>query len=141
MSAYEVRIVDWSSDVCSSDLCCRSSSSGVRAGDGSRAPLPRAAGLPLEQGALPQSQAPAKSAGPPPLIEVIPQIESLGRCGVRNSVVSFVAPVLQRLARDPLEHDALRSEEHTTELQSLMRTPYAVFCLTRTITKTSSNPQ
>src|SRR3546814_7643533 len=24
---------------------------------------------------------------------------------------------------------ALRSEEHTSELQSLMRTPYAVFCL------------
>src|SRR3546814_11979796 len=107
MSAYEVRIVDWSSDVCSSDLCCRSSSSGVRAGDGSRAPLPRAAGLPLEQGALPQSQAPAKSAGPPPLIEVIPQIESIGRCGLRKPVVRLVAPVLQRLARDPLEHDAL----------------------------------
>src|SRR3546814_4839404 len=112
----------------------RSSSSGGRAGGGSRAPLPRAAGLPLEQGALPQSQAPAKSAGPPPLIEVIPQIESIGRCGLRNPVVSLVAPVLQRLARDPLEHDALaaghapapladfgRSEEHPSELQYLMR--------------------
>src|SRR3546814_5261379 len=27
------------------------------------------------------------------------------------------------------EHDARRSEEHTSELQSLMRTSYAVFCL------------
>src|SRR3546814_7004229 len=27
--------------------------------------------------------------------------------------------------------DANRSEEHTTELQSLMRTPYAVFCLNK----------
>src|SRR3546814_6063263 len=27
---------------------------------------------------------------------------------------------------------ALRSEEHTSELQSLMRTPYAVFCLKNT---------
>src|SRR3546814_7853553 len=27
---------------------------------------------------------------------------------------------------------AMRSEEHTSELQSLMRTSYAVFCLTKT---------
>src|SRR3546814_2623548 len=35
-------------------------------------------------------------------------------------------PVLQRQARAEL---ALRSEEHTSELQSLMRISYAVFCL------------
>src|SRR3546814_7369452 len=29
----------------------------------------------------------------------------------------------------PCLHDRLRSEEHTSELQSLMRTSYAVFCL------------
>src|SRR3546814_2440641 len=29
-----------------------------------------------------------------------------------------------------------RSEEHTSELQSLMRIPYAVFCLKKKITKT-----
>src|SRR3546814_1931128 len=27
---------------------------------------------------------------------------------------------------------SFRSDEHTSELQSLMRTPYAVFCLTQT---------
>src|SRR3546814_981211 len=31
-----------------------------------------------------------------------------------------------------------RSEEHTSELQSLMRTSYAVFCLTTTNTHTAS---
>src|SRR3546814_1857726 len=31
---------------------------------------------------------------------------------------------------------AFRSEEHTSELQSLMRIPYAVFCLKKTPTKT-----
>src|SRR3546814_3578460 len=31
--------------------------------------------------------------------------------------------------------DAARSEEHTSELQSLMRTSYAVFCLTKKITR------
>src|SRR3546814_4127093 len=30
-------------------------------------------------------------------------------------------------------NDAVRSEEHTSELQSLMRTSYAVFCLKKTI--------
>src|SRR3546814_4988290 len=29
-------------------------------------------------------------------------------------------------------HDAVRSEEHTSELQSLMRISYAVFCLKKT---------
>src|SRR3546814_7967167 len=29
-----------------------------------------------------------------------------------------------------------RSEEHTSELQSLMRIPYAVFCLKKTLTQT-----
>src|SRR3546814_2498601 len=32
-------------------------------------------------------------------------------------------------AADPLDPDELRSEEHTSELQSLMRISYAVFCL------------
>src|SRR3546814_3810701 len=31
----------------------------------------------------------------------------------------------------PPEHKELRSEEHTSELQSLMRLPYAVFCLNK----------
>src|SRR3546814_3659442 len=32
-------------------------------------------------------------------------------------------------AADLFQHDYLRSEEHTSELQSLMRISYAVFCL------------
>src|SRR3546814_4280940 len=37
---------------------------------------------------------------------------------------------LQRRFRRAVEHDGvLRSEEHTSELQSLMRISYAVFCL------------
>src|SRR3546814_7190802 len=33
----------------------------------------------------------------------------------------------------------IRSEEHTSELQSLMRISYAVFCLTKTTTNTQKN--
>src|SRR3546814_10578300 len=35
----------------------------------------------------------------------------------------------------PGAHGRIRSEEHTSELQSLMRTSYAVFCLKNTSTK------
>src|SRR3546814_8779852 len=35
----------------------------------------------------------------------------------------------QRGGPAPARHAALRSEEHTSELQSLMRISYAVFCL------------
>src|SRR3546814_2734618 len=34
--------------------------------------------------------------------------------------------------KDPATAEALRSEEHTSELQSLMRISYAVFCLNKT---------
>src|SRR3546814_9181566 len=36
---------------------------------------------------------------------------------------------LQRIGRDRISWRLCRSEEHTSELQSLMRNSYAVFCL------------
>src|SRR3546814_7296664 len=39
------------------------------------------------------------------------------------------APGAARAAHSPPERPAPRSEEHTSELQSLMRISYAVFCL------------
>src|SRR3546814_6206620 len=45
------------------------------------------------------------------------------RCGQR------VAQPLMQVGRDPIGPGCLRSEEHTSELQSLMRNSYAVFCL------------
>src|SRR3546814_8748219 len=46
---------------------------------------------------------------------------------------------LRRVCRARLRHDYLlaRSEEHTSELQSLMRISYAVFCLKKKTQKTS----
>src|SRR3546814_10500522 len=43
-------------------------------------------------------------------------------------VVRKLAKLLPRIRDDALHAD-LRSEEHTSELQSLMRISYAVFCL------------
>src|SRR3546814_5397840 len=45
----------------------------------------------------------------------------------RDHVLRLTAPGTQDAIRVPL--DRLRSEEHTSELQSLMRISYAVFCL------------
>src|SRR3546814_9733964 len=38
-----------------------------------------------------------------------------------------------------LDHKLLRSEEHTSELQSLMRISYAVFCLKKKKTTTTTH--
>src|SRR3546814_6558128 len=43
-------------------------------------------------------------------------------------------PTLKRALSILREQGWIRSEEHTSELQSLMRNSYAVFCLTKTTT-------
>src|SRR3546814_4807096 len=97
-TAYEMRISDWSSDVCSSDLPVVHRLGGNRAarrghghtcGTGSHRPGP------VGRGRL------------------------------------FVAPAaaVQTGAGRAYWQWPARSEEHTSELQSLMRISYAVFCL------------
>src|SRR3546814_9969283 len=49
-------------------------------------------------------------------------LEDVPAAGVRTRVVDVPAPVAGYVSRR-------RSEEHTSELQSLMRNSYAVFCL------------
>src|SRR3546814_2719864 len=43
--------------------------------------------------------------------------------------VTTVRPLSRRVTRIPIAAPGLRSEEHTSELQSLMRRSYAVLCL------------
>src|SRR3546814_4001584 len=52
-----------------------------------------------------------------------------GNIGVLARKPEYVA-----ILREQLTADAVRSEEHTSELQSLMRNSYAVFCLKKKIT-------
>src|SRR3546814_1932446 len=55
-----------------------------------------------------------------------------------------LAFLLDDLVTSLMEHEVrthLRSEEHTSELQSLMRISYAVFCLKKNITVTTTIPQ
>src|SRR3546814_5659773 len=103
-----MRISDWSSDVCSSDRIPSGQSDAALALGLSRW---RSFCLVL----LPQ----AARAMMPPMTTQYTQI-------VKNSsVVMLVA--LQELTF--MTQRIERSEEHTSELQSLMRISYAVFCL------------
>src|SRR3546814_2545544 len=100
MTAYEMRISDWSSDVCSSDLWTfhfiPTSCSWLNAVEGFFAKLTRR------------------------------RLKN----GVFHSVVDLQAAInrfIKEHNEDP--RPFIRSEEHTSELQSLMRISYAVFCL------------
>src|SRR3546814_4641490 len=122
-TAYEMRISDWSSDVCSSDLR-----------------LDRLLGLQGQQ-----------------LIHGLHRLQrTFGRLALANEIgqhafvfaqvlrhlglhlhsglqaVERVPPTLLRVAVHLVAADGGgSSEEHTSELQSLMRISYAVFCLTK----------
>src|SRR3546814_7705162 len=108
-----MRISDWSSDVCSSDLA------RFLAGPG---------------GAGDVQMRPLHLAG-----ETMQEHRADGRAGFARATRGDVGDVGE-LALDvvipvrphrqfPGTITALRSEEHTSELQSLMRISYAVFCL------------
>src|SRR3546814_10010653 len=56
--------------------------------------------------------------------------------GEEEVFADAVAPIAEQVEPPPAEADepeAYRSEEHTSELQSLMRISYAVFCLKKKI--------
>src|SRR3546814_975832 len=104
-TAYEMRISDWSSDVCSSDLL---------------KPCPCCLDLALDLCRLAALDDRDGLAAPDRLAEVARQRDHPSRDG----------------GRDDLR--PLRSEEHTSELQSLMRISYAVFCLKKTTKHSAS---
>src|SRR3546814_1471867 len=114
-----MRLIAWSSDVVSSDLEAEADQDLVGAGDAGQEVLPGTV-VALTRGQDGRDDDVARvdeGAG-----------EALGELGGVG-----VGAVDERgtEGRGP----AARSEEHTSELQSLMRISYAVFCLTQT-----SNP-
>src|SRR3546814_2840677 len=60
------------------------------------------------------------------LDRVLPGLDGASVCRQLRGLHGIATPVLMLTAMDAL---ADRSEEHTSELQSLMRISYAVFCL------------
>src|SRR3546814_8499420 len=123
-TAYVMRISDWSSDVCSSDLLGISGgvamSALARKSDGEFARWV-CFGLGTQEYGLPILQ--VHEVLRPLPIEAVPGAPDivLGVINLRGQVVTVIN--LRRYLELP------RSEEHTSELQSLMRSSYAVFCL------------
>src|SRR3546814_8668094 len=116
-TAYEMRISDWSSDVCSSDLRARWQSHRLQArgrGQGGRDRR-------LLVDRMARQANPRRGHG-----------QDHGRPHNARH-----ADALRRQAHDLRRLRADRSEEHTSELQSLMRISYAVFCLQKK-TKTTN---
>src|SRR3546814_3189852 len=113
-----MRISDWSSDVCSSDLDRRV----ARHLRHQRRRRLQVAGLRLHIGLLDQR---GRAIGAIVLRD--DPVQRFGR-GLRLAGVRLVERGDQRL-RLLAAIALIRSEEHTSELQSLMRISYAVFCL------------
>src|SRR3546814_5291328 len=110
-----MRISDWSSDVCSSDLRLLGQQP-QRAVVGHPAEIvvvPVDPGVVMQAVARLQLCAGQVDGGDPAVLVV-------DRAHQHRDVAAVRAPVDRRAAR---------SEEHTSELQSLMRISYAVFCL------------
>src|SRR3546814_6812308 len=106
-----MRISDWSSDVCSSDLLARLGLAGDRRRDG-------AVGADRDRG------------------------RAVGHGDAGHHLIAFGRDQqpfgrAREIAR--AREAELRSEEHTSELQSLMRISYAVFCLKKKKTNNSQS--
>src|SRR3546814_8731810 len=136
-----MRISDWSSDVCSSDLLPPRIPSKIRLWPLKTRPtlstwlqtiwLP----LPTTPWTLPMQPPPTRWKLPttpcnrlsPPVLPVAKTCRNRASFG---TLYFFVHPT---------GNDRLRSEEHTSELQSLMRISYAVFCLKKKKTQKNYN--
>src|SRR3546814_9461284 len=102
-----MRISDWSSDVCSSDLDFGFETAGSAAAFEAAYKLTRRGGTTITSG-LPNPRVSFSL----PLSQMVGEERE-----IRGSYLGSGVPAVDR------------SEEHTSELQSLMRISYAVFCL------------
>src|SRR3546814_7410929 len=121
-----MRISDWSSDVCSSDLTSQSASTGSPAAPGLvQYPCQPDSGFILiasvtDSPGLGVRDSKASDAS---------IWRSWADAGARAMTPTPKASVTTSVSRRRKTIMDYRSEEHTSELQSLMRISYAVFCL------------
>src|SRR3546814_1464964 len=124
-TAYEMRISDWSSDVCSSDLLATRLQEG----------LSMAHHAEVDFALLDVNLAGEKSL---PIADVLTGrgipfafVTGYGRRGVepRYATVPVVQKPFQRPENDQVLSRWRRSEEHTSEIKPLMRLSYDVLCL------------
>src|SRR3546814_6676432 len=126
-----MRISDWSSDVCSSDLVAGAKTSWKTDLSGG---IQRVA---IKHGCAPFGNAKARCVvwtfpDPVPLHRepiYTPRRDLVDKYATYDDRKSYRLPVLFKSIQQ--QDFSVRSEEHTSELQSLMRISYAVFCLTQ----------
>src|SRR3546814_8658653 len=119
-----MRISDWSSDVCSSDLVHQGAieDSGTTIAEHRVDPLGQIA---LRRRADDQRTTETKPR------KLIAERSQATRREYRSSWIGLVSETQLHL-------NLSRSEDHTSELPSLMRISYAVFCLTKKITNNTN---
>src|SRR3546814_6353766 len=110
-----MRISDWSSDVCSSDLSCAAAANGAAASNRGRRCLSSMGDPHVGAGAETDTGRNGRPAGAQ---------GSAGDAWARRAAMCLGGGFQPRSF-----WMGARSEEHTSELQSLMRISYAVFCL------------
>src|SRR3546814_1649171 len=113
-TACELRISDWSADVCSADLLSGGS-------------LPLLLVLTMVASLILGMGLPTLGAYIVLAVLVAPSMVQLGVEPLAAHLFIFYFGVISAIT--PPVCMAARSEEHTSELQSLMRISYAVFCL------------
>src|SRR3546814_4365159 len=145
-TAYEMRISDWSSDVCAADLTAdggprKSPISWCSASPAKRV-LFRLASLPLTTlstaGKRGLSASPPGRSGSGSRPAMLSRWTCRTKVSMRSRCLSSAWRLIRQRQRSGLRQrrrlHLSRSEEHTSELQSLMRISYAVFCLQKKIT-------
>src|SRR3546814_944089 len=128
-----MRISDWSSDVCSSDLDAEHVPVLVERRTG----VVETADVVAAQAGVHALAIPVHAGNAAPLRQAVHlEIRDRRRIGVtlllegvHARVGRLEAEVAEARVGQLVGHAEVRSEEHTSELQSLMRTSYAVFCL------------
>src|SRR3546814_5218907 len=125
-----MRISDWSSDVCSSDLIAsnnapsdRQSTTCTAAGTPGVQSMPCDNSLADGRGATLRAFAGTLARGDRARVAAYVLVSLLAAFAGSLAALLLV-PLIQ-----PGTMPSFRSEEHTSELQSLMRISYAVFCL------------
>src|SRR3546814_5079710 len=127
-----MRISDWSSDVCSSDLDAHPLV-GEPLERRTRGVAPRVVVVP--PAGVERVAGEALDAGDARELRHVERARAHGHELGRERVASDGGDQPAGCVLVPPQVGDLRSEEHTSELQSLMRISYAVFCLKQKTTK------
>src|SRR3546814_4726908 len=129
-----MRISDWSSDVCSSDLdvtenLCAKGGYRLRDASAARKVVLVATGSEVSLAMEVADKLEAAGHGADVVSMVSTELFDEQSATYQADILPDDALIVSIEAGTTFGWERYRSEEHTSELQSLMRTSYAVFCL------------